>query len=51
MSNEKPASTRKPYSEPSVSVHGDIRVVTRSIQMGIGGGDGMVQGNVQFKTS
>jgi len=52
MSNEKPSDDRKPYLKPSVSVHGDVRIVTRANQMGTGGPDGMAaQGNLNFKTS
>ena len=51
MSTETPSDARKPYSEPRISVHGDIRLLTRNTQMGMGGGDSMGQGNQEFKTS
>lgn len=51
MPNKELPNARKTYSQPNISVHGDVRLVTRNIQMGMGGGDGMGQGNQEFKTS
>jgi len=51
MANDEHSKGRKTYSQPSISVHGDVRLVTRDIQMGAGGPDAMGQGNQNFKTS
>ena len=51
MANEEQSKDRRSYSVPEIQVHGDVRLVTRNIQMGLGGADAMGQGNQDFKTS
>mgnify|MGYP001151877657 CR=1 FL=1 len=44
MSNPKGAGQRKPYAPPVLTVHGDVREITRAVSQG-GAADGKTAGN------
>jgi hypothetical protein len=50
MSNSGGAGNLKPYAAPVLTVHGDVREITRAVSSG-GTADNKVRGNKTFKTA
>ena len=50
MSNSGGAGKLKPYAAPVLTVHGDVREITRAVNQG-GNVDGKTKGSKTFRTA